>query len=147
MILFDRIFGTISYWNSGQTIRNAQHNNAQPRSREIAVVRMQWTNLHESRTLSLQKLDGWFVRRAASGDTLFVLGDAGGDEQAVVLIGFPFISYLNTRKKGHFLHFLLKIAEKEGKDRPRSAGRLRSTRRDTRLSLNYNNTKIKLKLS
>jgi len=28
---------------------------------------------------------------------------------------FPFISYQNARKKGQLLHFLLKIAEKEGK--------------------------------
>ena len=32
-----------------------------------------------------------------------------------VLIGFPFISYQNARKRGNFCIFLLKIAEKEGK--------------------------------
>jgi len=31
------------------------------------------------------------------------------------LTSFSFISYLNARKKGQFLHFRLKIAEKEGK--------------------------------
>ena len=32
-------------------------------------------------------------------------------------VGFSFISYSNVRKRGHFLHFLLKITEKRGGNR------------------------------
>ena len=34
---------------------------------------------------------------------------------------FSFISYQNTRKRGQFVHFLLKIAEKKGKTDQRRA--------------------------